>query len=97
MKTAASSISENSGNPEAERRKRPHNFYLSSAVVSHMDKVYSIVRKTYDRGPTDGMEDLDVKAAICGLFMKPLFKQQFILVRTMIRVYDLLRIISGVL
>ena len=29
-----------------------------------MDKVYSIVRKTYDGGPKDEMEDLDVNAAI---------------------------------
>ena len=32
-----------------------------------MDKVHSIVRKTYDRGPTDEMEDLN--AAIWGMFM----------------------------
>ena len=38
-------------------------FYISSAVVSYMDKVYSIVTKTYDRGPKDEMEDLDVNAA----------------------------------
>ena len=63
-KPAASSISENSGSPEAESRKWPHNFYISSEVVSCMDKAYSIVRKTYDRKPTDQMEDLDVNAAI---------------------------------
>ena len=63
-KPAASSISENSGSPEAESRKLPHNFYMSSEVVSYMDKVYSIVRKTCDRKPTDEMEDLDVNAAI---------------------------------
>ena len=68
-KPAASSISENSGSPEAESRKWPHNFYISSEVVSCMDKVYSIVRKTYDRKPTDEMEDLDVNAAIWGMFM----------------------------
>ena len=58
-KPAASSISENFGNPEAERRKWPHNFYMSCEVVTYMDKVCSIVRKTYDRGPTDEMEDLN--------------------------------------
>ena len=63
-KPAASNISENSGNPKAESRKWPHNFYMSSEVVSYMDKAYSIVRKTYDRKPTDEMEDLDVNAAI---------------------------------
>ena len=65
-KPAASSISENSGNPKAEGRKWPHNFYVSSAVVSYMDKVFSIARKTYDRGPMDEMEDLDVIAVFLG-------------------------------
>ena len=34
-----------------------------------MDKVYSTVRKTHDRGLMDEMEGLDVNAAILGLFM----------------------------
>ena len=67
VKPASSSISQNS---KAERRKWPHNFYISSEVVSYMDKVYSIVRKTYDRKPTDEMEDFDVNAAIWRMFMK---------------------------
>ena len=54
---------------EAEGRKWPHNFYISSEVVSYVDKVYSIVRKTYDRGPTDEMKDLIVNAAIWRMFM----------------------------
>ena len=54
----------NAGNPRAERKKWPHDFYTSSAVVSHTDKVYSIVRRTYDRGPTDEMDDLYVNAAV---------------------------------
>ena len=73
-KPAASSISEKSGNPKAERKKWPHNFYISSAVVSHMGKVHPI-GKTYDRGSTNEMEDLNVNAANWGMFMKPLFKQ----------------------
>ena len=44
-------------------------FYISSVVVSYIDKVYSIVRKTYDRGPADEMEDLNVNAAIWRMFM----------------------------
>ena len=52
-KPAASSVSVKSGNPTAERRKWQDNFYISSAVVSYMNEVYSIVRKTYVRGPTD--------------------------------------------
>ena len=66
-KPAASSISE--GNPTAERKQWPHDFYTSSAVVSHMDNVYSIVRQTYDRGPTDEMDDLYVNAAIWRMFV----------------------------
>ena len=84
-----------SENLKPEWRKWPHNFYISSAVVSHMGKVHSIVRKTYDRGSTD--DDLNVNAAIWRMFMNTIFKQQFILARTMIRIYNLLRIISGVL
>ena len=34
-----------------------------------MDKVYSIVRQTYDRGPTDEMDDFYVNAAIWGMFV----------------------------
>ena len=37
-KPEASSVSENSGNPRAERRTWPHNFFIFSAVVSYMDK-----------------------------------------------------------
>ena len=44
-------------------------FYISSAVVSYMDKVYSIAKKTYHRKPTDEMEDLGLNAAIWGMFM----------------------------
>ena len=76
VKPATSSISDNSGNPKAERRKWPQNFNISSAVVSYMDKVYSIVRKNYDRGPMYEMEYLDVNAAIWWMF------------KTMIRIYD---------
>ena len=69
VKLVASSISENSGNRIAERKKWPHDFYISSAAVSHMDKVYSIVRQTYDRGPTDEMDDLYVNAAVWCIFL----------------------------
>ena len=45
-------------------------FYISSVVVSYIDKVCSIVTKTYDRGPADEMEDLNVNAAaIWRMFM----------------------------
>ena len=42
---------------------------ISSEVVSYMEKVYSIVRKTYDRGPTDEMEDLNANAAVWRMFI----------------------------
>ena len=73
-KLAASRISEKSWNPEAERRKWPHDFYISSEVVSCMDIVCSIVRKTYDRGPTGEMEDLNVNAAIWRMFLNTILQ-----------------------
>ena len=69
VKLVASSMSENSGNRIAERKKWPHDFYISSAAVSHMDKVCSIVRQTYDRGPTDETDDLYVNAAVWCIFL----------------------------
>ena len=42
---------------------------MSPAVVPHMDTVFSIVRKMYDGEPTDNMDDLDVNAAIWGIFL----------------------------
>ena len=57
----ASRSSENSGNPKAESRDWPHNFYMSSTVVPHMEKVHSFVRKIYGRSSTDDLDDFDVK------------------------------------
>ena len=34
-----------------------------------METVHSIVRKTYDRDPTDDLNGLDVNTDICGIFM----------------------------
>ena len=56
-------------NPKAESRKWLHNLHMSPAVVPRVDTVFSIVRKIYDREPTDNMDDLDVNAAIWGLFL----------------------------
>ena len=39
-----------------------------------MDKVDSIMRNTYDRGPTDKMEDLNVNAVIWRMFMNTTFQ-----------------------
>ena len=47
----------------------PHNnFRISPHCVPHMEKVFSIVRKIYDRTPTDDLNDLDVNTAICFFF-----------------------------
>ena len=51
----ASNISENSGILKL-KAGNCHIISISPAVLSYMDKVYSIVRKTYDRGPMDEME-----------------------------------------
>ena len=61
-KPGASSKSENSGNPKAERKEWPHNLhiYFSSLSASHG----CIVRKIYEREPADPLEDLDVNAAM---------------------------------
>ena len=58
-----------SENPKAGCRKWPNNFHMSPAVVSHMEKVHSIVRKISGRSPTDDMDDLDVNTAVWGIFM----------------------------
>ena len=42
---------------------------MSSAVVPRMEKVFSIVRKIYDRSFTDNLDDLDVTTAIRCIFM----------------------------
>ena len=55
--------------PWLEAEKWPHNFPKSPAVVPHMGKVYSIVRKIYGRSPTDNLNDLDVITAPWGIFM----------------------------
>ena len=81
--------SKNSGTSEnsaAGSRKWPHNDHMSPAGVPHVGKVCSIVRKIYGRSPTDDLNDLDV--------MKSHVKQQFILVETSWRIYDLPRINS---
>ena len=67
VKPAASRISVILRNPKAERRKWLH-LYISSALVSYMDKVFSIARKTRDRKPADEMEHLDLNAAIWECF-----------------------------
>ena len=52
-KPGASSKSENSGNPKAERKDWPHNRHISPDTAPHMETVFSIVKKlrTRARGP----------------------------------------------
>ena len=64
-----SKIPEDSGDSKLESRIWPHHFSVSPDNVPHMEKVFSIVRKIYDRKPTDDMKDLDVNTAIWSIFM----------------------------
>ena len=55
---------EDSEGSELESRIGPHHFSISPYNVGHMEKVFSVIRKTYDRKPTDDLKDLDVNTAI---------------------------------
>ena len=85
-KLPVSSISENSENPKADRRNWPHNFYIFS---SHGQKVYSIVTKTHEGGPTNEMDDLSVNAAVWEMFMNTTLQAAVHLGHALIRIYDL--------
>ena len=74
-KPGASSKSENSENLKAERKEWPHNLDMSPATVPHMETVFSIVRKIYEREPADPMEDLDVNVGIWGIFLNTTLHQ----------------------
>ena len=47
----------------------PRNLHMSPARVPHMETVFSIVTKIIEWEPADPMEDLDVNAAIWGVFL----------------------------
>ena len=49
------------------RRFRAQKSNLATSF--HTEQVFSIVRKIYDRKPTDDLKDLDVNTAIWGVFM----------------------------
>ena len=53
---------QNTQNPKVEFGHK--NFHISPDCVPHMEKVFSIVRRTYDRKPTDNLKDLDVNTAM---------------------------------
>ena len=68
-KLYASSKSDCQGSPKAEKTEWSHNLRVSPATVYHMEAVFSIGGKIYERGPDDPMDDLDVKMAIWGIFL----------------------------
>ena len=49
---------EDSEDSDPESRIWPHHFRISPHYADHMEKVFSIVRNTYDRKPTDDLNDL---------------------------------------
>ena len=77
-KLVATEYQGRSGNPKVPRdsealepksRIWPHHFRTSPYCVLHMEKVFSIVRKIYDRKPTDNLKDLDMNTEIGELFI----------------------------
>ena len=60
---------EDSEDSKLKSRIWPHHFHTSPDCVPHTVKVFSIVRKIYDRKPTDNLKDLDVNTSIWGIFM----------------------------
>ena len=62
-KTKASSESDHPRSPKSERIDSSHNLHVSPATVHHMEAVFSIVRKIYERGPDDPVDALVVNMA----------------------------------
>ena len=52
------------------KEKNGHTICVCLQPVHHMEAVFSIVRKIYERGPDDPIDDLDVNMAIWGTFPK---------------------------
>ena len=77
-----------SGNSDTKGKDKiwPHHLHASTDCVQHMEKVFSIMRQRYGLSPRGRMENLDVKAAVCGILKPPLFKLQFILGQTTRRI-----------
>ena len=61
--------SEDSEDSEPKSQVWPHHFRISPHYVHHMEKVFSIKRKIYERKPTDDSNDLDVNTAMWCIFM----------------------------
>ena len=64
-----SKVPEDSGGSKPKSRIWPHHFQKSLEYVPHMEKVFPVVRKIYDRKPTDKLKDLDVNTATWCIFM----------------------------
>ena len=60
-----------SGNSDTEGSDKiwPHNLYISTTYVLHMEKVFSIVRQRYGLSPMDQIKNLDVNTAMWCIFM----------------------------
>ena len=67
-KSYASNKSDHSGSPKAERIEWSRNVRMSPATVHHMEAVFSMFWKIYERGPDDPMDDLDVNVDMWGMF-----------------------------
>ena len=84
-----SSNPENSGNPKAERKKWQQNLHMCPATVPHTDAVFSIVRKSTNESPRTQWRTW-TWTRLCGAYSWiRLFMQQFILDKTLRRIYDL--------
>ena len=68
-KPFASSNSDCQGGPKAEKIEWSHNLHVSPATIHHTEAAVSIVREIYGREHDDPVDDLDVNAAIWGIFL----------------------------
>ena len=68
-KPVASSKSDHSESPKAERKEWPHNLHVFPAKVHHTEAVFLIIRKIYEREPDDPMDDLNVNMDIWSIFL----------------------------
>ena len=73
-KLVASSKSDQPGSPKAAWKEWPHNLHISPGTVHHMEAVFSIVRNIKGREHDDPVDDLDVNAAIWGIFLNTTFQ-----------------------
>ena len=64
----------NSEDSESEGRIWPHHFHVSSDCAPHVEKVFSIVRQTCGRNPTDNLNDIDVSTAVWSILMSVTLK-----------------------